>query len=140
MPTSTLRILIAIVLIAHGIGHGLGVLPPLGVRLTKTHSARSWLFSRLLGDTGARIISGAIWLLAMVAFIAAGLGLLAWLVPQNLWQPLAIGGAALSLVGLLLFWNAFPTPFPNNVAIIAVNVAILVSLLWLRWPPSIVSG
>jgi len=110
------------------------------VRLTKTHSARSWLFSRLLGDTGARVIGGLVWLLAMVAFIAAGLGLLAWLVPQNLWQPLAIGGAALSLVGLLLFWNAFPTPFPNNVAIIAVNVAILVSLLWLRWPPSIVSG
>ena len=41
MPTSTLRILIAVVLMAHGIGHSLGVLPPLGVHLTETHSARS---------------------------------------------------------------------------------------------------
>ena len=140
MPTSTLRILIAIVLIAHGIGHVLGVMPPLGVRLSETHSAHSWLFSRLLGDIGARVIGGLIWLLVLVAYIGAGLGLLGWLVPQAWWQPLAFGGAALSLVGLFLFWNAFPTPFPNNVAIIAVNVAVLLSLLWLRWPPSIVSG
>ena len=98
------------------------------------------MFSRLLGDIGARVISGAIWLLALVAFVAAGLGLLGWLVPQNLWQPLAIVGAALSLAGLLLFWNAFPSPFPNNVAITVVNAAILVSLLWLHWPPSIVNG
>jgi len=97
MPPSTQRILIAVVLIAHGIGHGLGVLPSPRVQLTKTHSARSWLFSRLFGDTGARVVGGAVWLLALVAFVA-------------------IGGAALSLAGCCSgtrFLLPSPTAWPS---------------------------
>ena len=54
MSDSIWRIIIAIVLIAHGLGHGLGMLAAAGVKLSPTHSPDSWLFTRLLGDTEAQ--------------------------------------------------------------------------------------
>ena len=140
MSTSSLRIIIAIVLIAHGIGHVLGVLAALGNKLTPSHSARSWLLTNMLGETISRVLVFVIFLTATLGFIGAGLGMFNWLVPGSMWQQLAIGASVLSLVGLALFLNVFPTIFPNWIGANAVNVAGLLSLLWLHWPPEIVGG
>jgi hypothetical protein len=35
---------------------------------------------------------------------------------------------------LALFWNSFASLFPNKIGAIAVNIAVLVCLLWLNWP------
>jgi hypothetical protein len=59
-------------------------------------------------------------------------------VPVELWRPLAIGSAVVSLVGMALFFGTWP-PF-NTVAAIAVNVAVLVSLIWMRWPSAAAVG
>lgn len=131
MSDTTWRIIIAVILIAHGLGHVLGILAALGVKLSPTHSPDSWLFTRLLGDTGARIIGFVIWLLALVGFVGAGLGLLGWLVPAASVPALAIGASVISLAGLALFWNAFPFFFPNKVGVIVVDVAVLVYLIWI---------
>ena len=131
MSDSIWRIIIAIVLIAHGLGHGLGMLAAAGVKLSPTHSPDSWLFTRLLGDTGARIIGFVIWLLALVGFVGAGLGLLGWLVPVASVPSLALGASVISLASLALFWNALPFFFPNKVGVIVVDVAVLVYLLWI---------
>ena len=140
MSTSTLRIIIAIVLIGHGIGHVLGVLAAFGVKLTPTHSAKSWLLTGALGEMVSRGLAFVIFLAATLGFIAAGLGMFGWLVPESLWQQLAIWASVISLVGLILFINAFPTFFPNWIGANAVNVAVLVLLLLAHWPPKIVGG
>jgi hypothetical protein len=140
MNPATLRIIIAIVIIAHGIGHCLGVVPAFGVKLTPTHSAKSWLFTGIIGETGSRILIALIFSAAIVGFIGAGLGMFGWLVPGSMWMKLAAWSSILSIAGLVLFVNAFPTVFPNLVGAMAVNIAVLISLYWLHWPPDIVGN
>ena len=133
MSGSTLRFVTAVVLIAHGIGHFMGILSAIGVRLTPKSSSRSWLFTNLVGDTGARAIGVVIWLSALLGFLGAGMSLLGWFFPQNLWQPLAIVSAIISLIGLVFFWNAFATIL-NKVGALGVDVAVLGALLIFHWP------
>jgi hypothetical protein len=87
-----------------------------------------------LGDAAARIISVVLFLAALVGFVGATLGLLGWLVPHESWRTLAVVSAVISLIALALFWNAFVSFFPNKVGAIAVNVAVLVGLLWANLP------
>ena len=75
MTPGTLRTLAAIVLLIHGVGHTMGILPAVGLIKSEKWHSRSWLFTRILGDAGARAISVVIWLAATVGFIGAGLGL-----------------------------------------------------------------
>ena len=35
---------------------------------------------------------------------------------------------------ILALLSAFPSFFPNKIGAIVVNVAVLVTLLWLEWP------
>ena len=137
MAVSTLLIVIAVVLIAHGIGHYMGVLSAFGVRLSPKSSSQSWLFTNLLGEKISRIISFIIWILALLGFIGAGLSLLGWILPQNIWEPLGIISAILFLAGLMLFWNAFAFIF-NKIGALGVNIAVLVALLILHWPSDLI--
>jgi hypothetical protein len=69
----TLQIAIAIVVIAHGLGHVLGTFPSFGLKLGETHSSSSWLLADLLGDATARSIGTALWSLATNALFWSGL-------------------------------------------------------------------
>jgi len=113
MPTSTLRLLIAIVLIIHGVGHVWGVMSASGLTLTKSHSAHSWFLTRLIGSTTTSVIAFLIFLLALIGFIAGSLSLMGWIVPHPVWQQLLVWSSIISIVGLVLFWHAFPFVFPN---------------------------
>jgi hypothetical protein len=134
MSATTLRIIIAVVLFVHGVGHTMGIIPALRLLDVKGWSSHSWLLTPLLGDAAARIISIVLFLAGLIGFVGATLGLLGWLVPHESWRTLAVASAVISLVALALFWNAFVSFFPNKVGAIAVNVAVLVGLLWANWP------
>ena len=138
MSPSTLRIVFIVVLFTHGIGHYMGILSSFGIKLSQNSSFQSWILGNYLSESALRIAGGVIWAAAFAGFIGAGLGLAGWLVPERLWQPLAIVSAFVSLAGLLLFWNAFAFLF-NKIGAIGINLAVLVSLLYLRWPPEIVN-
>lgn len=137
MSTLTLRSVVAIILILHGVGHALGLLPAFGLTLGRTHAAGSWLFTGPTGTPGLRELGFALWSVTLLGFLAAGLGLLGWLVPQAWWQGLATGSAILSLLAVVFFWSGLPLLFPHKIGAIAVNVAVLVCLLWLRWPAAL---
>ena len=139
MSPSILRILISVLLVAHGIGHGLGILPLFGVTLTPTHSPNSWLLTPLLGAKISGIVESILFLGALLGFVGSGLALLGWLMPPSQWQPLAIGASIVSLIGLFLFPHALPTMF-NTVSAIIVDIAVLAARLWLRWPPALIDG
>jgi hypothetical protein len=68
----------------------------------------------------------------MLGFVVAALSFWGIGLPGEAWRSLAIGSAIVSLVGITLFFGTWP-PF-NTLAALAVNIAVLVSLLWLRWP------
>ena len=127
------RLVIAIVFIMHGVGHVMGVFSVFGLFTGQGLSSRSWLLTGILGDSAASWFSLLLWTAALLGFVGAGFGLLGWLVPEPWWQPLAIGAAVISLLGLLLYWHAFFT-LMNKMGAIGVDLAVLVALLWLHWP------
>ncbi len=135
-----LRSAIAVVFIAHGLGHALGLLPLVGLRLSRTHATTSWLLTDRLGATATRGVGLTLWLVALIGFVAAGLGLFDWLVPRDFWEPLAIAAASVSLVAIASYWDGLPFFIPNKVGAIAVDLAVLVYLLWLHWPPDVAGG
>jgi hypothetical protein len=126
--------IIALVLFVHGVGHSMGLFPITGFQSTETWNARSWLLTDLLGDTITRVIGFILFLVPLVGFVLAGLGLLGWLVPHEWWRQLAVISSVISLVALGLFWNAFVALFPNKIGAIVVDVAVLVGLLVTDWP------
>jgi hypothetical protein len=134
MSGTTLRFIIAGLLFVHGVGHIMGVMPALGLSSLKRWSSHSWLLTPLLGEAVSRIISIILFLAALIGFLGAALGLMGWLLPHDSWRTLAVASAAISLVAIALFWNAFVAFFPNKVGAIAVDIATLVCLLVLNWP------
>lgn len=127
-----------IILLLHGIGHAMGLLPLFGVKLSQTHSSHSRLLTGPLGKTATGIIGALFFCLSLIAFVCAGLSLLGWLIPGNLWPSLAIAAPVISLVGLFFFWNGFPFLFPNKIGVIAVDILTLAAVLIYKWAPSIV--
>ncbi len=122
MSESTIRILIAGVLFVHGIGHTLGFWKP----------ARSLPFLKVPEST-LRLVGGVVWVLVAVGFIVSSMSLYSVLVPAGWWRLLAVVFAAVSLAGLVLFGRSWP--IFNFVGASAMNLAVLVALLWLNWPP-----
>ena len=121
-------IVIAAVFIIHGIGHGMGILPFRGKKLSESHSADSRILGPLIGDGPSRVVGVVIWGLVMAGFLLAAAGHLGWVVPDH-WRQIAAVSAIFSLAGLALFWNAFPFLFPNKVGVILVDAGVLAWVL-----------
>ena len=88
----------------------------------------SWLLpglSESAGKTLASTLAG----IATIGFVAAGMGLLGFLVPVGWWRSLAIGAAVVSLLLVVVFWDRY------LVAGLVIDVAVLITLIFTRWPP-----
>lgn len=81
---------------------------------------RSWLIDAMHLGSGVSMMGNALWLVAGLALLAAGLGWLGVPALSGVWQPLALGGAALGLVALALFFHPF------YLVAVLINVAIVV--------------
>ena len=139
-----MKLLIAAFLIIHGLivaGQAAGsfgsTLPkeiqnPAFVNWWPVNMGRSWLLSSLgLNQTLALYrVGGFLWLAGGIALVTAGLGVLGFIVPTGWWRELAIGGGAISLLMLLLYLH------PLMLIGTASSLAVLISLLWAKWPPA----
>jgi hypothetical protein len=130
---SKLTWIIAMVFFIHGIGHIMCLLPALGMNVSPTWNSHSWLLSDLMGQRATNILAVIIWLTTVIGFLLAALALLGWGVPHEWWRPLAVVSAVMSLIGIILFWNAFASWF-NKAGAIAVDLAVLIGLLVMHWP------
>ena len=129
-----LRIVIALVLVAHGIGHSMGLIGMFKVAtINPAWHGDSWILTGIGGPSLTQIIGTVLWTLAVVGFVALGAVVMGWL-PEAWWQPLAIGSSLASLAGLLFFPIAFPVF--STIGAFAVDVAVLAAVLWYGWVPS----
>lgn len=143
MSDQTIKLIAAGVLLLHGLGHGgaLGALAWIRLRPGSStgdwHAARSWLLPTLPADT-ATTLAGALWIVSLVGFVIAAMAFWGVLVPASVWRPLAVAAALVSATGIVLFFGTWPTF--NTLAALGVNIAVLVALLGLHWPPEAMFG
>lgn len=128
-----LKVVIALVLLAHGIGHSMG---PIGAfKIATVNPAwhgESWILTGVAGEGLTQAIGAVLWAVAIVGFAALAAIVMGWL-PETWWQPLAIGSSLVSLAGLLFFPVAFPVF--SSIGAFVVDVAVLVAVLWYGWVP-----
>lgn len=122
-----LRIVLALAVGAHGIGHILFLVSLLGIS-DWGQSTRSWLLG---SGWPAKGLGSLIWIAAVAGFVVVAAGIFN---KTDWWRPLAIIASAVSALGLLLFWTK-PVNSPV-VPALAFNMLVLGSLLVLHWPPS----
>lgn len=135
MNAELFKIVIGGVVGAHGIGHVLGWMPAWGIAKFEGMSSHSWLLTGLVGDGTARLIGGGLWFVPMLGFLAATGG---FFLGQEWWRPLAIGSAAISLLALVLFFDALPVT--SRVGCVVVDLAVLYGLLVAGWPSAATVG
>jgi hypothetical protein len=133
--SALLRLVTGAFLILHGLVHlGAAVGPRPGASrewLWAFFTTGSWL-QRGQGPQAVRPVGGiALFVLATVGFVLAGL---VELIGLGAWRVLAVGSALDSLLLLILSWHRL-----LEVGVL-LNVAILVALLWARWPPAELVG
>lgn len=124
-----LKIVIGLLMAAHGIGHLIGVvgaIRPGG--LTWGGSSTSWLLTPVLGRATG-VAEGVLFLLPTVGW-AVATGLLFG--GNELWRGVAIGSAVASLVAIGIF--PLQLQVGSMVGAVAVNIAALLALLLINWP------
>jgi hypothetical protein len=133
-----LKIIIALVLLAHGIGHSMGLLQVFKVAVVNPQwNGDSWILTGLVGASPAQLIGVVVWAASIIGFAALAAVVMGWL-PETWWAPTAIGSALVSTTGLLLFPLAFPTF--STIGAFAVNAVVIAAVLWLDWAPSDVAA
>ena len=138
MSSTTIRVFIALFLIAHGYIHfSLTKVPVPATGAMRTPFWPGWwrkdvdplwLASRMgLPETVVRIAGSMLWLATLLGFTLAGLGILGVPGLNAIWQGMAIGGSIASLLLLGFYWH------PWLVAGVLIDLAVFVSL-GLHWP------
>jgi hypothetical protein len=128
------KIVIALVLLAHGIGHSMGLLQLFKVATVNPQwHGDSWILTGPAGTTVTQVVGGLVWTAAIVGFAALAATVLGWL-PASWFPPLAVGSPVVSLAGLLLFPIAFPTF--STLGALVVDVVVLVAAIWYLWVPA----
>ena len=84
------------------------------------------------------MLASAFWIASMVGFVVAAMSFAGVIVPGGVWRPLAVASALVSMVGIVLFFGTWP--MFNTLAALGVDVAVLVAVLWLRWPSAAMQG
>lgn len=131
MDGTLVKLVVGGVIGAHGFGHVLGWMPAWGIGRFEGLSIDSWLVSGVLGQAGARLVAGVLFVLPTVGFVAAAAGLVTG---QPWWRQVAVGSAAVSLACTALYPQAYSTS--SSVGAVVVNVAVLYAVLVANWDPT----
>jgi hypothetical protein len=134
MTTNPFSTLLAIILLAHGVGHMLWLVTLLGMADWR-QTSESWLITPRFGCYVTQAVGVIVWLGAIGAFLAAAFGVF---VAQDYWRTAAVIGAIISIIGLFLFWKNPPSqPF---ISALAFDLITLAALLIFEWPNSTLLG
>jgi hypothetical protein len=133
-----LKIGIALVLLAHGIGHSMGLLQVFKVAtVNPAWHGDSWILTGPAGATVTNLVGSILWIASIVGFAALAAVVVGWL-PATWFAPLAVGSAAASLAGIALFPVAFP--LVSTLGEFVVDAVVLAGVLWFHWLPTEVTA
>lgn len=149
MTAEQLRLVIAAVLLLHGLAHlvALGALVAIlaGGRSRTGAVLRLWALPRSSTRLAA-LVGALLWASATAGFLgAAGAFWGLWL-SASAWRALAATASFVSLLGVAAFagtWPGSPSrrrSILNTTIATVVDLIIIVALLWLRWPPGELFG
>lgn len=128
MDPTIVKVVVAGVLGAHGVGHLLGVLPAAGIARFDGVSTSSWALTGALGDGAARLVAVGLFAVPAAGFVVAAAGLL---LGEPWWRPIAAASAVVSIVATALYPQAFPAG--STIGSLAVNVLVLYAVLVAGW-------
>jgi hypothetical protein len=131
MDAMLVKVVVAGVLGAHGVGHVLGWMPPLGLARLEGVASGSWLLTGLAGDGVARAVAVGLFAIPTAGFVVAAIGLL---LGQPWWRAVAVASAATSLAASALYPQALP--LSSTIGSVAVNGVVLVGILVAGWGAS----
>jgi hypothetical protein len=149
ISTDATRVIIAASLVLHGIAHALALLAAVSQSLSGPSPSRVPLKSGLfpsLQPKAAGTFAMPFWALSALGFLLASLSLWGIIDWGHGWRQLAVAGSVVSILGTVLFsgiWPGSPNPrrsLLNTGVALSMNAAILVSQLWLQWPPEAMFG
>jgi cytochrome c biogenesis protein CcdA len=124
VDNSVWRWLVIVILLAHGIGHIIGLLES-WTSIPAGFTNQPWILSDTVTiESAVGRVFGLLWLAAMIAFLGAGIGLFTH---QEWWRIMTVGAAVISLVAILPWWNTV-TP-EARLGAIGIDLAFLVALL-----------
>ena len=136
MSSKTVKLIVFIAILVHGIGHLQGVVVSLGVKFNKSTSYQSWLLKSLSKKTN-RVICFLLYFFTAIFGILAALSFKGLIISHTAWQILMIITAVLSSMSLILFPKALAMFF-NKAGAIAVNLITFYSLVFNgNWPSAI---
>ncbi len=128
MDAMVVKLVVAGVLGAHGVGHLLGWMPAAGLARFDGVSGGSWLLTGAVGDGAARMIAIGLFVVPTVGFAAAAGGLL---LGQPWWRSVAVASAAVSLAATAIYPQALP--LGSTIGSLAVNAVVLYGVLIADW-------
>ncbi len=143
MSGQTTKLIIISVLFLHGIAHIGPIGTYLWIKLRPDDptggwiAARSWVLPSLTPAL-ATALASLFWILAILGFVAAALSCWGVLVPGELWRQLALVSAVISTLGIVGFFGTWP--MVNTLAALTVNITVMVTQVWLHWPPQAMFG
>jgi hypothetical protein len=111
-----MRIIVGLILLAHGFAHLVGFVVPWRLKAVPDAAYKTTLLAGKMdvGDAGIRAI-GVLWLIAAILFAGSGVGLVTL---QPWWRAVTLAAAVFSLMLSVLGW-------PDSRIGVWVNLAVL---------------
>jgi hypothetical protein len=110
---------IAALLVVHGLTHAMGFAGAWGLAEFEGASKVPTNFvTTQPGETTVRVL-GLVWIVALVAFLMAAVLLVT---DNEIWRPVALGAAAVSMVPVLLWWKDAPMGAVANALVVAAVI------------------
>jgi hypothetical protein len=115
------RWLFAVLLLAHGAIHLLGFLGPAGIAQMEGLPGRAtFLLTDFAIGSPVLIAFGALWLVAGIGLVGAGIGIAT---RQAWWPTLAVAAALMSTLLVILWWNDAAVGLVPNLIVFGVVAA-----------------
>ena len=125
-----LRIIFAIILFGHGIGHVVGFLGTwtnLQLFPEFPFNRSPWIFpGDIFIQSAVGKVFGILWLISMGAFFAAAIGMVA---KQSWWKTIAVIASILSLLAVIPWWNTFTPGIMSKQSAVLVDILVIAALL-----------
>ena len=140
---STINFIITASLVLHGIAHAIAlmglILQSVGIGMTSRVQLSSWIFRSLSARAGA-LLALPFWLVSTLGFIGSGISFWGVSLQSLDWSQWATLGAIISTLGIILFSGIWPgskstrQSWLNTAIAMFMNIVILITQLWLKWP------